>query len=82
MTRHRYGHLARRTLLDRVMDAVWHVSITALVVIALAVSTWVVLDVGMRLLIRAGAGDAWAVLIVAVIVAGGLGWVSGKVEAE
>lgn len=73
---------SRRTLTDRAFDALgWFLS-RAVVGIALTVATWVVLDVGMRLLIRAGTGDPWAVLTVAVIVAGGLGWAAGKVEAE
>ena len=84
MTRRRAALEAanRRTLTDRAFDALgWFLS-RAVVGIALTVATWVVLDVGMRLLIRAGMGDPYALLIVAVIVAGGLGWVSGKVEAE
>lgn len=72
----------RRTLTDRAFDALgWFLS-RAVVGIALTVATWVVLDVGMRLLIRAGMGDPYALLIVAVIVAGGLGWAAGRVEAE
>lgn len=72
----------RRTLTDRAFAALDWLLIRAVVGVALCAATWITLDVGMRLLIRAGMGDPWAVLIVAVIVAGGLGWVSGRVEAE
>ena len=72
----------RRTLTDRAFDALGWALSRAVVGVALCTATWVTLDVGMRLLIRAGTGDPWAVLTVAVIVAGGLGWAAGKVEAE
>ena len=72
----------RRTLTDRAFDALGWLLIRAVVGVALCAATWITLDVGMRLLIRAGMGDPYALLIVAVIVAGGLGWISGKVEAE
>lgn len=72
----------RRTWLDRAFDALGWLLSRAVVGVALAVVTWVALDVGMRLLIRAGMGDPWALLISAVLVALGLGWAAGRVEAE
>ncbi len=68
----------RRTLTDRAFDALGWALSRAVVGIALTVVTWVVLDVGMRLLIRAGAGDAGALLVMGLITAFGLGWAAGR----